>query len=61
MPSGYMCQGNMTGSKVVDPNDGFGSNLLTSWVKPTAPGMNQPVDQFIAPLSNRADLLENTD
>ena len=49
MPSGYMCQGNMTGSKVVDPNDGFGSNLLTSWVKPTAPGMNQPVDQFIAP------------
>jgi hypothetical protein len=41
LPSGYMCQGNMTNGRVVDPNDGFGSNLLTEWIKPTAPGMNQ--------------------
>ena len=41
LPSGYVCQGNMTDGKVVDPNDGMGTDLITSWVKPTAPGMNQ--------------------
>ena len=41
MRSGYVCQGNMTGGKVVDPNDGFGSDLMTDWVFPTSPGMNQ--------------------
>merc|ERR1719201_1903496 len=41
LPSGYLCQGNMTDGKVVDPNDGFGSNLITEWIKPTAPNMSQ--------------------
>ena len=31
----------MTDGMVVDPNDGFGSDLITEWIKPTAPGMNQ--------------------
>eukprot|EP01046_Picozoa_sp_COSAG06_P057295 COSAG06_NODE_11125_length_1563_cov_4.163934_1_plen_362_part_00 len=43
LPSNYLCQGFQNGSKVVDPNDGFGSNLVLSddstgsqgWIKPT--------------------------
>jgi hypothetical protein len=49
LPSNYLCQGFQNGSKVVDPNDGFGSNLVLSddstdtqgWIKPTAPTMHQ--------------------
>ena len=48
-PSNYLCQGFQNGSKVVDPNDGFGSNLVLSddstdtrgWIKPTAPTMHK--------------------
>jgi len=49
LPSGYVCQGNMTDGRVVDPNDGFGSDLLTEWVVPTPPGMSQPNWQEVNP------------
>ena len=44
MRSNYVCQGNMTNGKVVDPNDGFGSDLQIpdkQWIFPTAPSMDQ--------------------
>lgn len=49
LPSNYLCQGFQNGTAVVDPNDGFGSNLVLSddstdtqgWIKPTPPSMHQ--------------------
>jgi len=42
LPSGYSCKGYQEGNKVVDPRDGFGSNLLSkSWVLPEQPTTHQ--------------------
>ena len=49
LPSNYLCQGFQNGTRVVDPNDGFGSNLVLTddstetqgWIKPTPPTMHQ--------------------
>ena len=49
LPSNYLCQGFQKGTAVVDPNDGFGSNLVLSddstdtqgWIKPNPPTMQQ--------------------
>ena len=57
LPSNYLCQGFQKGSKVVDPNDGFGSNLFLSddttptqgWIKPTPPDMHQKNWQEVNP------------
>ena len=52
LPSGYVCGGTMKGSRVVDPNDGFGSNLVNEdgWVRPDeTPTMNST--RTIEPLS----------
>lgn len=42
LPSGYVCGGSQKNGKVVDPNDGFGSDLIAekNWIHPVAPTMN---------------------
>jgi hypothetical protein len=42
LPSSYVCGGFQKNGRVVDPNDGFGSNLINEqgWIRPEAPSMN---------------------
>eukprot|EP01052_Picozoa_sp_SAG31_P047089 SAG31_NODE_9276_length_1306_cov_0.806959_2_plen_184_part_00 len=40
LPSGYLCQGAAVNGSVVDPNDGFGSNLIGDYIFPTPPTMD---------------------
>jgi len=41
LPSGYKCKGYQKSERVVHPEDGFGTNLVSTWVRPPPPGMNQ--------------------
>ncbi len=42
LPSGYRCVGDSKDGKVVNPLDGFGSNLLTNWLPPQKKELNPP-------------------
>ncbi|GBG34530.1 Hypothetical Protein FCC1311_107542 [Hondaea fermentalgiana] len=41
LPSGYHCKGKQQGAAVVDPRDGFGSNLVGTWIEPEQPTKHQ--------------------
>jgi len=41
LPSGYKCMGKMQGKRVVNPEDGFGTNLQSTWILPELPTLNQ--------------------
>lgn len=42
LPSKYVCVGRGLNGSVVDPNDGFGSNVVGDWVPADDVGMSQP-------------------